>query len=396
VPNERQPDATSNAGTVPLAELAFMWFASRFALLLTGVLSSYLLASGLTLQTGNLVFHEPTVRALEIWARWDSEWYLMIASEGYDSSDHFERFAVPYERSATAGFLPLYPLLIRALAPLFGGVAAGVLISNLALLGALVLLYTLAAGEARPGAERATGLTACAALLVYPSSLFLSAVYPESLFLLLSLAMFMAARRGSFAVAGLTGGLAALTRPFGVLLVLPLLWEWWRAWRNRRAAAWEIVWALPIPLAVGSFMLFCHRLFGDPLVLLHRQSRWRGGLSGPWQAFIRWWESGPVAHGAHGSIFELTAAALALALLPWMVRRLPTSYSLYTIAAIALALGSTLWSFSRLALTLFPYFILGGVAWGDGRRRLPMLYVVVGATLSGLLMALFANWWWAG
>ncbi len=392
----RLRDTTSDAGKIPFAEIAFLWFASRFALLITGVLSSYLLASGLTLQTGNLVFHEPTVRALEIWARWDAEWYLLIAAEGYDSSDYFERFGVPYGRAATAGFLPLYPLTIRTLAPVFGGVGAGVLISNLALLGALLLLYRLAAGEARPGAERETGLAACAALLVYPSSLFLSAVYAESLFLLLALGTFAAARRGSFAVAGLIGGLAALTRPFGVLLALPLLWEWWRAWRERRAAAWEAVWVLPVPLAIGAYMLFCDRLFGDPLVLLHRQARWRGGLSGPWQAFARWWEAGPTAHGAHGSIFELVAALLAIALVPWMLRRLRPSYSLYTIAALLLALGSTLWSFSRLALTLFPYFILAGVAWGEGRRWLPLLYLVLAAPLSGLLMALFANWWWAG
>ncbi len=154
----RLRDTTSDAGKIPFAEIAFLWFASRFALLITGVLSSYLLASGLTLQTGNLVFHEPTVRALEIWARWDAEWYLLIAAEGYDSSDHFERFGVPYGRAATAGFLPLYPLTIRTLAPVFGGVGAGVLISNLALLGALLLLYRLAAGGAiRCGARHGTG-----------------------------------------------------------------------------------------------------------------------------------------------------------------------------------------------------------------------------------------------
>ena len=66
------------------------------------------------------------------------------------------------------------------------------------------------------------------------------------------------------------------------------------------------------------------------------------------------------------------------------------------IAALLLALGSSLWSFARLALTLFPYAIVGGVAWGEGRRWLPLLYVTLAATLSGLLMALFANWWWAG
>ena len=47
-------------------------------------------------------------------------------------------------------------------------------------------------------------------------------------------------------------------------------------------------------------------------------------------------------------------------MLPVMASRLRPSYTLYTAAAVALALGSTLWSFSRLALTLFPFFILIG------------------------------------
>jgi Gpi18-like mannosyltransferase len=331
-----------------------------------------------------------------MWARWDSEWYLLIADQGYDSSEFFENFAVGYEPAATAGFLPLYPLLIRALYPLFGGVGAGVLISNVALLGSLFLLYRLAATEGRHDKERATGLAACVALLVFPSSLFLSAVYAESLFLLLSLGVFASVRQGRFAVAGILGGLATVTRPLGVLLALPMVWEWHQAWRDRRTSGWQLLWVLWLPIALGAFMFHCHRVFGDPLALMHRQARWRGSLSGPWQAFVRWWEAGPVVHGAHGSTFELIVAVLALAVLPVMVKRLRPSYSIYTIAVLAIALGSTLWSFSRMVLTLFPFFIWVGVAWGDGRRIVPAVYSIVGATLSCLLMALFANWWWAG
>jgi hypothetical protein len=156
------------------------------------------------------------------------------------------------------------------------------------------------------------------------------------------------------------------------------------------------MWVLWLPAALGAFMLHCHRVFGDPFALLRRQARWRGGLSGPWQAFVRWWEAGPVAHGAHGSTFELVVAVLTLALLPVMVRRLRPCYSIYAIVAVALALGSTLWSFSRMVLTLFPFFILVGVAWGEERRTFPVVFGFLAATLSGLFMALFANWWWAG
>ena len=89
-------------------------------------------------------------------------------------------------------------------------------------------------------------------------------------------------------------------------------------------------------------------------------------------------------------------ALLCLAMLVIMARKLRSSYTLYCAACMTVALGSTLWSFSRLALTLFPFFMLIGKSWADGRRCLPSLYAFVGATFSGLFMALFANWWWGG
>ena len=203
--------------------------------------------------------------------------------------------------------------------------------------------------------------------------------------------------------AGIFGAFAALTRPFGLLLVIPFLWEWWKGWRQqpeavgeRRSSVWSLLWVGLIPAALGGYMIYCGRVFGDPLAILRRQERWRGGLSGPWRAFVRWWEAGPTAHGAHGSTFELIVAIVCVGMLIVMARRIRPSYTLYTAAGMTLALGSSLWSFSRLALTLFPFFMLIGIAWAEGRRCLPTIYAFVGASFSGLLMALFANWWWAG
>jgi hypothetical protein len=338
-----------------------------------------------------------------MWARWDSEWFLLIAQDGYNVADRISGLGVAYEPSAAAGFLPLYPMMIRVLGALIGPVAAGVLISNFCLFISLVLLQRLLRLEI--GGERGeeAGMAACAALLLFPSSLFLSAVYSESLFLMLTLAAFLALRRRRFWSAGIYGGLAALTRPFGLLLVIPFLWEWWSSWRQgpgavgqRRPPIWSVASVGLIPAALGGFLLYCGQVFGDPLALLRRQERWRGGLSGPWRAFVRWWEAGPTAHGSHGSTFELVVAILFLVMLGFMARRLRLSYTLYAAAGMTLALGSTLWSFSRLALTLFPFFMVIGVSWAEGRRCLPTVYAFVGASLSGLMMALFANWWWAG
>jgi len=392
----------SRLSKTPVARLACLFVASRVALLIVGLLSTSLLPSGVGVQPGNLVWHQTAPSPFEIWARWDSEWYLLIAAEGYDVGNELAGLGLPYERSVAAGFLPLYPMLIRALTPLFGAVAAGALISNFCLFLSLVLLDRLVRLEVGGEAGETAGLAACGALLLHPSSLFLSAVYAESLFLVLSVGVFLGARSGRFAIAGMLGGLATLTRPFGVLLVVPLVWEWW-VWRGdaddaatRRARTVSGLWALLVPAAIAGYMLFCRSVFGDPLALLHRQERWRGGLSGPWRAFVRWWEAGPTTHGAHGSTVELVIALVCLAMLIPMVRRLRPSYTLYTAAALILALGSSLWSFSRLALTLFPFFLLIGMAWADGRRCLPTIYAWIGGTLGGFLMALFANWWWAG
>jgi hypothetical protein len=365
------------------------------------LLSTWLLPSGATVQRGNLIAHETVSRPLEIWARWDSEWYLMIASDGYVGDDRYA--GLPYESRAAAGFLPLYPLLIRALTPLFGPVGSGVLISNICLAIALVLLYRLVYLEVGVERGESAAMAACAALLVHPSSLFLSAVYAESLFLALSLAVFLCARRRRFALAGIFAGLATLTRPFGVLLVIPIFWEWWAENRGdlenenpQKTYTWSAIWAFTVPIALGTYMFFCHSVFGDPLAFVHRQARWRGTLSGPWRAFVRWWESGPTAHGAHGSTVELVFAFVCLAMLVFMMRRLRGSYTLYVGFGVVMALGTTLWSFSRLTLTLFPLFMLIGVAWAEGRRYLPVFYGFLGATLAGLFMALFANWWWVG
>ncbi len=385
------------------ARLAGLFLASRIALLTVGLLSASLLPRGSTVQRGNLIAHSPAPLPLEIWARWDAEWYLLIAAEGYDLEHHFAKFAVPYERYAASGYLPLYPVLIRSLTPLLRPVVAGVLISNLCLFLSLIILERLVRLEIAGAAGETASLAACAALLLHPSSLFLSSVYPESLFLALSLGVFYSARRKNFAVAGVLGGLAAVTRPFGVLLVVPLLWEWWDQRRTDRPEAiggrgsrGSVLWAALPAAAFAGYMVFCRFAFGDSQAFFHRQARWRGGLSGPWRAFVRWWEAGPQAHGAHGSTLELAVAIACLAMLVVMVRRLRFSYTLYTGCGMAIALGSTLWSFSRLTLTLFPFFILIGETWVRGRRWWPVLYAFVGATLGGFLMALFASWWWAG
>src|SRR5438876_8065853 len=110
----------------------------------------------------------------DVWARWDSAFFLRIAEHGYDK--------------ASAAFGPLYPALVWLVGHVFFGhyVLAGIVVSLAAALGSFVLLYRFA--EDRIG--DAGAYRSVLYLAVFPMALFLQAVYSESLFLLLTLAAF--------------------------------------------------------------------------------------------------------------------------------------------------------------------------------------------------------------
>ncbi|RLE20294.1 MAG: hypothetical protein DRJ65_18545 [Acidobacteria bacterium] len=225
-----------------MRRLVILFLITRLALLAAGLAGHALLPPGKALTGESLRLEHDAPLALDIWARWDSEWYLLIAGHGYDAFDHLYGEYLPED---TAGFFPLYPLLIRALTPLFGAVGAGIVISNLALLAALWLLLAVARDLWGETFGIRAGFYAGMTVLFFPFTLFHSAVYSESLFLALSLATFLLIRKDHYGWAGFVAALATLTRPFGALLVILLLLEWWR---RRHHTRWG--WA-----AFGSFAL---------------------------------------------------------------------------------------------------------------------------------------------
>jgi hypothetical protein len=155
-------------------------------------------------------------------ARWDSDWFLVIARYGYRPD------LAPLTNARTAYF-PLYPLGIRAIgalgAPL---VLAGVLLSLFAFALALYGIHRLTTLElARGGRLAAGGRRAEIARLAVivtafsPMAFFFSAVYSESLFLALSVGLFWSARNGRWVWVGILGALAGATRSTGLMLALP-------------------------------------------------------------------------------------------------------------------------------------------------------------------------------
>jgi hypothetical protein len=334
----------------------------------------------------------------DIWARWDSDFFLRIGQNGYDD--------------ASAAFHPLYPALIAGLGRLFFGhyLLAGLVISLLCCLGSFVLLHRLA--EERLGSDGAR--RSVLYLAVFPMALFLEAVYSESLFLLLVLAAFALAERNRFAGAGLVTGLAILTRAagFALLPALALL-----AWRHRERLRSLAGLALAVPVA-AVYPVVLWQQVGDPWAFSDAQDRWHrhlsraGPLGGIWDGLVAGWrglQQFVVGHGTHvpganpmhaaaENVQALVLLALFLALTVVAWRRFGAPYGLFAAVSLAIPLAypSSRWpllSLPRFGLVIFPFF-LALAAVTTGKPRLHTAVVACSALFLGVAVTQWALWQW--
>jgi hypothetical protein len=333
----------------------------------------------------------------DIWARWDSDFFLRIAQNGYDG--------------ASVAFHPLYPAIVAVLGRILFGhyLLAGLIVSLACCLASFLLLYRLAEERLGPeGAERSVLY-----LAVFPMSLFLQAVYSESLFLLLVLAAFALAERNRFASAGVLAGLAILTRAAGVALLPALALLAWRE-RDRLRALGAVALALPV---AAVYPLVLWQQVDDPWAFSHAQDRWHrhvspaGPLGGIWDGAVSAWrglEQFVVGHGTHvAGANQMHAAAenlqafvflvlfVALTVVAW--RRFGAPYGLFAAVSLAIPLSypSSRWpllSLPRFGLTIFPLFLALAVL--GGRPRAHTAIVAVSSLLLGVSVAQWALWQW--
>jgi len=324
---------------------------------------------------------------LGVWQRWDTLWYLLIASRGY----------APHDTSVFAP--PLYPVLLRLAGDLLGGqyLLGGLIVSNLAYVLALGLFYRLAAWEL----DEATARRGVLYLALFPTAFFFLAGYAESLFLLVSVASFYAARRGYWDLAGAAGLLAGLARLPGFLLLIPLAVEYVRQRGfSRRLLSWDLLGLMAVPVGMLAFMAYVYSIVGmdSPLApfLVHSQ-RVHGHLTWPGQAL--WDGVWVIVTGQffYADVLDLAAMALFIALTIVALRRLPLAYGVYMVVSLGVILSKTgfpqpLESASRLVLPLFPGFMVLGL-WGRN-PWVHRLIVYPSLLLLLILTGLFAVWGW--
>lgn len=315
-----------------------------------------------------------------LYARFDSGWYLGI-SHGYMSPSSGRPNWL-----AEWAFFPLYSLILHPISlvltalrvPTNTDILAGVIVSYVALFGALVYLYRLVAAELSFAVARRSIFY----IAIFPASIFFSVVYPESLFLLLCVAAFYHGRRRQWLIAGLLAAFAVLTRPQGLFLIAPLALEFIAAWRAREDGDTGLLkrlnglW-LGLPLvALGGYALYSHAETGYWLAFSTSASQaWGHRITPPiypLMHFVLAPELGSAFAYDFSSVnFAVAIIFLALVVVAWL--RLPPAYSLWLLIAILFPLstnGHYFFSFARYVSTAFPAFV-ALAAWSLDQRWKP-------------------------
>ncbi len=202
--------------------------------------------------------------------QWDSEWYFKIATDGYSYNGDP---SIPQN----VVFYPLYPLLSRAVSIISGGSIADALliVSNLAGLGAVILLFKLVREEF--GDQ--IGLATVALLSFFPTSVLLSAGYTEPMALFFIVSFFLSLKRNHYLWAALFAGLALATRSTGIVLIPVLLWEIWSNRDQRSLLRTFIPCVLIATSGLWLFMAYLWFSFGNPWAFSEVQNAYHGGTT---------------------------------------------------------------------------------------------------------------------
>lgn len=331
---------------------------------------------------------------LDVFAsRWDTGFYISIVEEGYK----FQGVPLP-----SVAFFPLLPLLMKAITPLVGDAAiAGILVSNVALLGTAVFFYRLVAEHwSERVADRAVWY-----LLIFPLAFYGSAIYTESLFLLMTIAAYYFARRGQWRYSIPFAIAATLCRLVGLIIVPMLLLEWWRQWQTQQTGERPPLWALLVPLSAplgtASYMSYLWYIFDDPLAFANASAAWGRVPQSPFATLgellqrpsIGWLNAFVTGQIHFDNWIDFTFVTVFLMLGIVLLYKRRYAEAAFVLLGVLIPFSSgLLMSQRRYMWVLFPAFILLA-EWGD-HPWLDKLITAVSLPLLALFTALYANGYW--
>lgn len=322
---------------------------------------------------------------LDGWLRWDGGWYKGIAVRGYSN--------IPAASGeSNVAFFPFYPLLIRALHTVIPDpYVAALLVSNVAFLLALIVLYRLARLYLDEGAARRTLVL----VAVFPFAFYFSAVYSESVFLLAVVAAFYFGERRRWLWAALAAAAASATRAVGIFTVVGLVVLYLQhidfQWRRVRP---DILWLALGGAGLVAWMVYLGSAFGNPLAFAYAQDVAGWGYFGPGDMLSALRSALSVSALLDGTYRALAVihaliglGALALGVVAW--RRIGPAYAVWSLLVVV-ASFSMFVGMGRYVSVVFPVFMVGALLLKDTRWYQATLYVSI--LLLALFTIMFSHW----
>lgn len=210
------------------------------------------------------------------WKRWDSSLYLEIAEKGYTlipCSSEMKSWC------GNAGWAPLYPLIIKVVSNWLGLSAetAGVLVSHLAFLAALMVATNLAGIKDFSLRNWLTILL----FAFFPGCVYYLAIFPVSLLMLAYLMVILGLKSDRPWLTGIGGGIAALSYSSGFFIAVPIfVFGVVRLLENRsfKGLALSI---LPVLMALVGWFTFFHFKLGHWNALFLVQEKYGHGIYSP-------------------------------------------------------------------------------------------------------------------
>ncbi len=308
----------------------------------------------------------------ELFTHWDGAWYKKIAQFGYD-------YEHGVDRRATVVFFPAFPLLCWVLMKLGLSYAiAGTIISNLACLGAMYILYRWV----KEVHGRTIAEWSLVALGFMPCAIFSVAAYTESLFLLATLGALYYFYRQHYGWATFWGILMTATRPPGLLIVPALLWI---SWQQKRSPVAYVSAAL-MAISCILFSLYCGWKFGYPFAWITSHGSWAEGVVS-WQLLVE-----RMFYPQSGSWLRMGIILTSLSFLWHYRRHLMPEIEVHTAITIAMLLASN----STEGLSRYLYVLPGlSIAFGIflTRHRLLRFPALVVSILLLILWTMHFAWY---
>ena len=308
---------------------------------------------------------------LNFWGfiNFDGEHYFSIARDGYLPLTYF--------------YFPLYPILIKILAIVFGGSftaygISGLILSNAFLFIAMVGLYKLAK---MLYSEKSAYLTVIF-LLTFPTTFFLGSFYNDSLFLAFAVWSFYFAINKNWLPAIILAGLASATRVVGIALAAGIAIEYLFGElrlnqllllkeRTCKVVAKGLIVGVLSVSGLLIYMMYLHNKTGSALeffrnVSIFGEQRSTDLIMLP-QVFYRYFFKilPNINYNYFPAVFtpylEISSAIFAVIILTIMIFRSRISFTVYSILAFLIpAFSGSFSSMPRYLLAIFPIFLLTG------------------------------------